>query len=428
MNGRVWLIFWILAAVAFIGVFLWVGKPPPNRIRLATGAPGGAYQATGQEIKRILARSGVSVELVPVEGSADKLERLTSQGKDAIDAAIFQSGNPDALATPGIANLGALFLEPIWLFGRRLPPEFDVRRLIGKRVAADNPTSGGHSLLDQLLAENGLTRKNLTVVPLGAKEATQALLDGKVDAAWIVGGIQSEWVQTLLASPELELVSFERAAAYARRHSFLVDTVLSQGVIDLSRNMPGHDLKLIGPTAQLIVRADLHPALQSLLLDAIHEEFVQGDAISAPGMYPNQHLIDIPLSDEAKRYYESGPTFFRRVLPYWAANFADRALIFLIPLVTLLFPLAQALPPLYDWRIKRRIHVWYRQLRLLETEGLGARSAQELEAVRGKLDAMLGELGTLRVPLSYADDVYRLRAHIRFVGEFINSRVKTAAA
>ena len=427
MNGRVWVIFWFLAVVACVAVFFWVGKLPPDHIRLATGGAGSAYEATALEIKKILARSGVTVELVRTQG--DKLKRLSTPGKDAIDAAIVRSGDPDTLKTPGIANLGALFIEPVWLFGRRLPPGLDVRRLIGKSIGVGKGSAAGtNELFNMLLAENGMSAKDLTLVPMSMKDIPQALLDRKIEAAWIVGGIQSDWIQTLLASPELELVSFERSASYARRHSFLVDTVLSQGVVDLGRNIPGHDIKLVGPTAQLIVRDNLHPALQFLLLDAIREEFAAGDAISAPGMYPNQHLIDVPLSDEARRYYESGPTFFRRVLPYWAANFAERALIFLIPLVTLLFPIAQAVPPLYDWRIKRRIQVWYRRLRLLETSGIGARTTAELDDVRQKLEAMLAEVGLVRIPVSYADDVYRLRAHIRFVMEFIKTHARGAAA
>jgi hypothetical protein len=281
-------------------------------------------------------------------------------------------------------------------------------------------------MAEKLLAENDLGPQDMTLVPLGGDEAADALLAGKIDAVWLMGGVNSHWVQTLLASPELELVSFDRASAYARKHSFLVDVVLAQGVIDLGRNMPGHDLKLIGPTAQLIVRKDLHPALQSLLLDAMQEAFSPGDMVTPPGMYPNKDLIDIPLSDEARRYYASGPTFFRRVLPYWAANFAERAVIFLIPLFTLLLPLAQAAPPFFKWRIHRRINVWYRQLRLLETRGLAARNSVERADVREKLEAMVREVTGLRVPLDYADDVYRLRAHIRFVLDFMTHQAQSA--
>lgn len=427
-SGRVFV--WvgiILAAVAFAGLMFWVGKLPPSSIRLATGRPGGAYEAAGQQIKQILAQSGVRVELVRTQGSMDNLARLTKTGKGAIDAAILQSGLPKAADTPGIANLGAIFLEPVWLFARYLPPGIDARRLIGKHVAVGNESSGSRALADLIFSENAIGPDDVKLEPIGADDAVKALLGGKIDAAWIVGGVNSSWIQTLLASPELELVSFDRAAAYARRHSFLVDVVLQQGVIDLGRNMPGHDLKLIGPTAQFVVREDMHPALQSLLLDAMRQIFAKGDAVSAPGMYPNKDLIDIPLSDEARRYYVSGPTFFRRVLPYWAANIAERALIFLLPLLTLLVPLAQAAPPLYDWRIKRRIYVWYRQLRLLETSGLGARTRDEHEDVRTKLEEMLHDVAKLKVPLSFADDVYRLRAHIRFVTDFVNAQAKHLA-
>src|SRR5262249_2821360 len=122
MNGRAIIIFWVLGALVFIGLFLWVGPLPPSRLTLATGAAGGGYEATAETLKKILARSGVTVELVRTQGSDDKLARLTTTGPDAIDAAIMQGGNPDAANKPGVANLGALFLEPIWLFARRLPP------------------------------------------------------------------------------------------------------------------------------------------------------------------------------------------------------------------------------------------------------------------------------------------------------------------
>ena len=426
MAARGFVIFCILAAATFVAVILATGELPPNKIRLAVGSAGSSYEIAAQKLKKVLAKSGVTAELVQTQGAEDNLKRLVSTDKDAIDAALMQSGRPETQTATGIANLGAVFLQPIWVFGRNLPPGIDVHRLIGKKVAAGTEQSNTRRIATMLLAENGIDEKDLTLVALKSEDAVDALLKGKIDALWMVGSVDSHWVQTLLASPELELVSFDRAAAYARRHSFLVDVVLAEGAIDLARNMPGHDLKLVGPTAQLIVREKLHPALQSLMLDAMRETFSDGDAVSAPGMYPNKDLIDIPLSSEARRYYASGPSFFRRYLPYWAANFAERAVLFLIPLFTLLLPVAQAAPPILDWRIKSKIHKWYRQLRLLETRFLGADNKTEREDIRQKLDAMIQEVGLMKVPLSFADDVYRLRAHIRFVAESMSRQMHEA--
>jgi len=44
--------------------------------------------------------------------------------------------------------------------------------------------------------------------------------------------------------------------------------VLPAGVVDLSTNRPPADVVLLAPKASLAVRADLHSALQYLLLDA----------------------------------------------------------------------------------------------------------------------------------------------------------------
>lgn len=414
-NMRLGLAIAVISSIVLGIVFLWFAEKPPTEIRLATGRPGGSYEIAGEQIKKVLARSGVKVELIRTKGTDDNLNRLTSSGADRIDAAIIQSGRQAAATKEGIANLGAIFLEPIWIFGRNLPPGADLRRLVGKKVAVGARAFDPNNLANVLFTENGLSKEDVTFVPLDAEASADALLAGKVDAAWMVGGVDSKWVLKLLELPELELVNFDRAAAYARVHSHLEDVVLSEGAIDLGRNIPGHDIKLVGPTAQMIVRSKLHPALQSLLLDAMHEIFSRGDAVSAPGKFPNKDLIDISLSQEARRYYASGPTFFRRVLPYWAASFAERAIFVLIPLFTLLLPVAQSLPPFLNWRVRGRINVWYHQLRLIEAQGISAQTPEDRAQICNRLEEIMAQVGRLKVPLNFADDVYRLRAHIRFV-------------
>ena len=411
----------VVAILALVAAFFSVAEPPTH-IRLAAGRAGTGHGLAGEELKAILARSGVNVDLVDAEGAEEKLNRLKSAGPDAVDAAILESGHHGVQSQKGIANLGAIYVEPIWLFGHNLPPGDDIRRLIGKRLAIASDSMKSDGLANTLFTENGMSTNDVTFVPLNPEEAADAVLEGNVDAAWMVGDVEVQSIQKLLHSPDLELVSFDCAAAYARRHSFLVDVVLTKGAVDLSRNVPVNDIKLVGPTGELIIRAHMHPALQSLLLDAMREAFSDGDAVSSPGMFPNKDLVDVPLSQEARRYYTSGPTYFRRVLPYWAANFAERAIFFLIPLMTLLVPLVQSVPPFLNWRIRRRINVWYHQLRLLETQSLGAESDDQQRDVCSKLERLIDQVGKMKVPLDFADDTYRLRAHMRFVLDSIKRR------
>ena len=177
---------------------------------------------------------------------------------------------------------------------------------------------------------------------------------------------------------------------------------------------------LIAPAAQIAVREDLHPAIQSLLIEAAFREHGGGSLLADPGRFPTSALSDIAISDEAERYYKNGPSFLRRIFPYSVANFFERAWVLAIPLITLLIPLIRAAPPLYRWRIRRKIYVWYNNLRELEAAGRAAETAEDRTEVRAKLADLQAETGNVEVPVSYTDDLYRLRAHIRFVAELVD--------
>jgi uncharacterized protein len=168
------------------------------------------------------------------------------------------------------------------------------------------------------------------------------------------------------------------------------------------------------------VRDDLHPAIQSLLIEAAQAANAGGSILADPGKFPTPTLSDIPLSSEAARYYKNGPSILRRLFPFGVANFLERAWVLAIPLITLLFPLVRAAPPLYRWRIRRKIYVWYQNLRDLEASGRAATTAEERTEVRAQLADIQAQTGNVKVPLSYTDDLYRLRSHIRFVSELID--------
>ncbi len=91
MKGR--LTLWAVAAgltVAVVGLSLRFMDPfPPNRIVLATGQPGGAYDGFGREYQSRLAREGLRVELRRTAGSVENLERLL---RGEVDVAFVQGG------------------------------------------------------------------------------------------------------------------------------------------------------------------------------------------------------------------------------------------------------------------------------------------------------------------------------------------------
>jgi TRAP transporter TAXI family solute receptor len=405
-----------IVVLGLVVAFMFMAPAPPKRITLAGGAAGGAYAATAEAYAATLRKFDIAVDVQETAGSVDNLARVKSR---QADVAIVQTGVAGA-KDDSVRSIGAVFYEPLWVFHRKSVRVEELQDLAGRRVAIGPEGSGVRALASLLLTEVGLKPEAFTAVPLAGQAAAVALQKGEIDVAVVVSGATSSWIAGLIADPQIELLSMKEAHALSRRHPYLDEVTLYRGVIDLANILPREDVMLIAPAAQIVVREDLHPAVQSLLIEAALAADGGGSLLADPGRFPTPQLADIPVSDEARRYYDNGPSFLRRIFPYSVANFLERAWVLAIPLITLIIPLIRAAPPLYRWRIRRKIYVWYNDLRELEAAGRAADNAVERTEVRAKLADLQAETSKVEVPVSYTDDLYRLRAHIRFVAEIID--------
>ncbi|MEZ6028647.1 MAG: TAXI family TRAP transporter solute-binding subunit [Hyphomonadaceae bacterium] len=376
-----------------------------------------AYAATAEAYAAFLRDFDIEADVLETAGSVDNLDRIK---RGEADIGIVQTGIVAEGQAGNARSLGAIFHEPLWLFHRSNVRIEKLQDLAGLKVAIGPEGSGVRVLAGLILKEAGVTADQYTPVDLAGQAAATALQAGEVDAAMIVSGATAPYITALVSDPQITLMSMREAHALARRHPYLDEVDLYRGVLDLAAIQPREDVLLIAPAAQIVVKEDLHPAVQSLLIEAAAARHGGGSLLSDPGRFPTLTLTDIPVSDEAKRYYSNGPSFMRRIFPYSVANFLERTWVLAIPLITLLIPLVRAAPPLYRWRIRRKIYVWYKDLRELENAGRNAETVEERMDVRARLADLQVETGKVEVPASYTDDLYRLRAHIRFVAELID--------
>ena len=72
---------------------------PPNRVVIATGGEGGAYQRFGAAYRPLLERFGLEVVELPSAGAVENLAWLRDRGKE-LDVAFMQGG----VATPADAS------------------------------------------------------------------------------------------------------------------------------------------------------------------------------------------------------------------------------------------------------------------------------------------------------------------------------------
>ena len=115
-----------------------------------------------------------------------------------------------------------------------------------------------------------------------------------------------------------------QADGYVRRITYLSKLEMPKGSIDFGKDIPDHDIALIGPTVELVARAGLHPALSDLVLEAAQQVHGKAGLFRHAGEFPAPVEHDIPLSADALRFYKSGKGFFYRHLPFWLASLLNR--------------------------------------------------------------------------------------------------------
>ncbi len=410
-----------LLTIALLGLaYWWLDPNPPQRVVLATGPAQSAYDEFGTRYADALRRYGITVELLPTEGSSENLEKLRS---GEADLGFVQGGSADIGYDDeeSIVSLGSLFVEPLWLFYRedaaqrlnRTPTVASLPALQGWRVNVGTPGSGVPRLFGTLLDVNRVDSRQLQLSELAQTPATVAFLDGEIDALVFASAPESLMVQMLLQSPGIRLMDFAQSEAYSRRFAYLTPVVMPQGVVDLSKNIPANDVRLVASTTSLLASARTHPAILQLFAQTASSLHGGASWFNRAREYPSLAHSEVPLSPEAVRAIQSGPPFLQRYLPFWLANLIERMWLAMGLIIALALPLSRIVPPLYTFRIRSRVFRWYAELRDIEARHEARESA--VAELLEQLDTMEAKVEKVVVPLSYTDELYALRNNIALV-------------
>ena len=405
-----------IIVVLVLGIFLFFYLAPPNTITITSGPEGSTFRKTAEKYAAILKRNGVTLKILPSEGSVDNIKRLADP-TSKVDIGFVQGGVNKGINTDKLVSLGSISYQPLFIFYRSASNIELLSQLIGKRVAVGEVGSGTHTLSLALLAANGIEPGGPTkVLEMDSDKAAEAILNGKVDAVFLMGdSVSTALIRQLLHTPGIKLFDFTQADAYSRRIPYLNKVTLPKGSIDFGKGTPAHDVFLLAPTVELITRERLHPALSDLLLEAAREVHSGAGLLRHKGEFPAPIEQEIRISAEASRFYKSGKSFLYRYLPFRFASLVNRILVVFVPMIVLLLPALRLIPAIYRWRFRSRISRWYRGLLMIEQDLLPQVAADQRKALMERLDNIEEAVNRMKVPASFADQFYGLRGHITFV-------------
>ncbi|MEQ1694453.1 MAG: TAXI family TRAP transporter solute-binding subunit [Hyphomicrobiaceae bacterium] len=447
------LIFAAWAAIAII-------KPgPEGKLVLASGGSEGAYNDLAIAYQKQMAKYGVEVELRPTTAGSATLRALFVDEKSDIDAAFIKGGVAGSLqgrlATDkerashdrqikALFSVGRMFYEPIYVFYRGPEQVKSLSEFKGRKIAIGNKEGGARRIARTLLRSNGVDEKNSTFIEKEIDADGKGLTSGAFDVAFIVLPPESNTIFKLMRNPDIFLMNFAvEAEAYVARFPHLTKLVMHQGSIEFAPDIPSADITLLSTTAALVVKKSVHPSIVSLLADAVIDNPRKGfDRDGEPvlfhkaGEFPNAKDPEFEISRDALSLYKTGdlPFLLRSLaplnqqlgIPFWVTAYLHKhgtsTVLLLIPILSILLPLIRILPSLYAWTVRRRLYVWYRQMKALENQLDHKPTAAQLADAKVELERLDRAVSRVRVPVQFSDQFYDLRGHIDFIRRRLEPR------
>ncbi|MFJ9818714.1 TAXI family TRAP transporter solute-binding subunit [Streptomyces sp. NPDC101151] len=190
------------------------------QLRLATGAPGGPYNAFGKALAVQAARTAPRLHIAPLSTSAsvDNLRRLGGGSADlglamADAAEDAVRGRQSFSDRPAVTALARVYVNYTHLVVPAHGPVRSLRDLAGRSVATGATGSGGQVLAGRLLRVAGLTgERAVRQRQFGLAESVEALRTGTVDALIWAGGVPTPALSTLARDLPLRFLPLETEA------------------------------------------------------------------------------------------------------------------------------------------------------------------------------------------------------------------------
>ena len=197
------------------------GTKAATKMTMGTGGTSGTYYAFGGVLGQYIKdKAGIEVTVVSTDGSKANIESIASGdyqlGTVQSDVMAYAWAGIRSFESTGAINdfrvVGGLYAEAVQLI--TMDPNIkSVADLAGKSVSIGAPGSGVYFNAMDVLTAAGLTENDIKPQYQSFADSTDALKDGKIDAAFIVAGAPTAAITELCTTNDAYLVPIDGAVA-----------------------------------------------------------------------------------------------------------------------------------------------------------------------------------------------------------------------
>lgn len=307
----------LLAALCVAGTIItgMTAEAATKFVNIGTGGTAGTYYPLGGAMADILNKNVPECNAsAQSTGASVANVNLLIQGK--VDVAFIQNDIAYYAATgkemftgkkvEGLRGLCTIYPEVVQVFTVKGTGIKTIADFKGKAIAVGAAGSGTEANARQIMAAHGVTYKDCKVRYLSFAEASSALKDGNIDAAFITAGYPTAAVQDLATTKEIEMipVSDGVAAKLMKQYPFYTKVVIPAGTYNKqTAAIPAMSVKCMLATTNKVDEKLVYDMTKALYgnLDRMKAAHSAASAIS---LATAQEGMSIPMAPGAAKFFK----------------------------------------------------------------------------------------------------------------------------
>ena len=303
----------VLAAIMVVTLLAACGGKSATKMTMGTGGTAGTYYAFGGVLGQYIKdKAGIDVTVVSTDGSKANIESIAAGdyqlGTVQSDVMAYAWAGSRSFESTGAIDsfrvVGGLYAEAVQLITMN-PDIKSVADLAGKSVSIGAPGSGVYFNAMDVLTAAGLTENDIKPQYQSFADSTDALKDGKIDAAFIVAGAPTAAITELCTTNNAYLVPIDGAIAdkLMADCDFYTSYVIPAGTY----NGQTDDVTTVTVKATLIVSAS---ASENDVYNLTKAIFDNVDAIAAENGKGKELSVDNATSGMAAPFHAGAAKYY----------------------------------------------------------------------------------------------------------------------
>jgi len=304
----------LVLVLAFSLVGCGAAADATQRLTLATGGDAGTYYAFGGVLAGVLSEKIDNVEITAVTSGASSAN-ATSLNNGEADLAIMQNDvlgyavngtetQAEKGAMPKLRAIASLYPEVVQLVAVADSGIKTVEDLKGKKVCVGDAGSGSETNAKQVLEAFGLTYDDIDVQYLSFSEASTAMQNGTVDAAFATSALPNSAIVELTTKKDIVVVPIDGAGADAliAKYPFYSKATIAASVYGVEA-----DVESVAMLATLVTTTDLSADTVYAITKAIYENT---DALIAGHARGNDVKLESAKAGVTVDFHEGALKYF----------------------------------------------------------------------------------------------------------------------